>query len=76
MMAVPVKATAGTKPFFEAGAPQPLFQVHLARPPVNPLFEYDVTAEGKRFLLDTVAGVVSGTPLLNVVVNGGAGLKK
>jgi serine/threonine protein kinase/WD40 repeat protein len=76
MMAVAVKAQAGAKPTFDARTPQPLFETHLVQPIVNPLFEYDVTADGKRFLLDTVADAGSGTPLLNVVVNWDAGMKK
>ena len=83
MMAVAVKTGApsgpGAKPSFEPGTPQPLFQTRLA--PNNVQFEYDVTADGRRFLLDTIAssngagGSVSGAPL-TVVVNWDAGLKK
>ena len=78
MMAVAVKAGVPsgplTKPAFEPGTPQPLFETHLAQAPndaVNDaVFEYDVTTDGKRFLLDTIAGGGPGTaPLLNVVVN-------
>jgi hypothetical protein len=76
MMAVAVKATTGPRPFFEAGGPQVLFQVQLAHPPTNPLFEYDVTADGKRFLLDTVSNGLMSAPPLTVEVNWGAGLKK
>jgi hypothetical protein len=76
IMAVAVKATAGSKPSFEPETPQPLFETRLVRPPTNPLFEYDVTADGKRFLVNTVAGRSPSAPLLNVVVNWDAGLKK
>jgi hypothetical protein len=48
MMAVEVNALAGAKPFFEPGAPEALFEVHLAQFGA-PLFEYDVTSDGKRF---------------------------
>jgi serine/threonine protein kinase/Tol biopolymer transport system component len=75
MMAVAVKATAGPRPSFEPGVPEVLFQTKLARP-TNPLFEYDVTADGKRFLLDTVAGGLMSAPPLTVEVNWDAGLKK
>jgi Tol biopolymer transport system component len=75
MMAVAVKATAGPRPSFEAGVPEGLFPTKLARP-TNPLFEYDVTADGKRFLLDTVASGLTSAPPLTVEVNWDAGLKK
>jgi hypothetical protein len=76
MMAVPVKAVVRANPTFEVETPQPLFEVHLARPPINPLFEYDVTADGKRFLLNTTGASSASAPQLNVVVNWDAGLKK
>jgi Tol biopolymer transport system component len=75
MMAVALKATAGTKLSIEPGAPQPLFEAHLAQTVNNGLFEYDVTPDGKRFLLDTTGGSASAL-LLNVVVNWDAGPKK
>jgi len=79
MMAVGVKVEApsehGSKPSFEPAAPQALFQAHLANSS-RALFEYDVTADGKRFLLNTVADGSASGPLLNVVVNWDAGLKK
>jgi hypothetical protein len=76
MMAVTVKAIAGTKPSFEAGTPQPLFDAHLFENVNSNVFEYDVTKDGKRFLLDTIGGGSASAPLLNVVVNWQAGLKK
>jgi hypothetical protein len=75
MMAVPVKAVAGTKPSFEPGAPRPLFKTHLAMG-WRALYEYDVTADGKRFLLNTTAVGSASATVLNVVVNWDAGLKK
>jgi Tol biopolymer transport system component len=75
MMVVEVKALAGAKPTFDASAPQPLFEAHLVRPPTNPLFEYDVTADGKRFLVNTT-GASTSAPFMNVVLNWDAGLKK
>jgi Tol biopolymer transport system component len=75
MMAVTARTVAGTKRSFEPAAPQPLFEAHLAQVSA-PLFEYDVTADGKRFLLNTVAGSLAAVPLLNVVVNWDVGLKK
>jgi serine/threonine protein kinase len=74
MMSVAVKATLGAKLSFEPATPQPLFETHLAQPPANNVFEYDVTRDGKRFLLDST-GSASG-PTLNVEVNWQSGLKK
>jgi Tol biopolymer transport system component len=74
MTAVALKATAGTKLSLEPGAPQPLFEAHLAQTYNNLLFEYDVTSDGKRFLLDTTGGSASALPL-NVVVNWDAAKK-
>jgi Tol biopolymer transport system component len=81
MMAVAVKAVAGPKPSFEAGAPVPLFDAHMAHSGVDVNFEYDVTADGKRFLINTIAGPGGGAgaasaPPLTVVTNWAAGLKK
>jgi serine/threonine protein kinase len=75
MMAVAVKAVVAGRPFFEPGASQPLFDSHIALSPVRNLFEYDVTADGKRFLVNTVANPAS-APQLTVVSNWDAGLKK
>ena len=81
MMAVAVKAVAGPKPSFEAGAPVPLFDAHMVHQGVDVNFEYDVTADGKRFLINTIAGSGGGpgaasAPPLTVVTNWQAGLKK
>jgi serine/threonine protein kinase len=76
MMAVPVQVKPGPKPSFEPGVPRPLFEAHLFPQPLDAIFAYDVTGDGKRFLLDTT-GVGSGSaPSLNVIVNWDAGLKK
>ena len=76
MMAVAVKAMAGPKPSFEPEAPRPLFETHLAQGPGKAIFEYDVTADGKRFLLDSAGGSSASAPPLNVVVNWDTVLKK
>jgi hypothetical protein len=76
MMAVAVKALAGAKPTFDLSTPQPLFDTRLVRPPDNIPFQYDVTAEGKRFLVNTTGSRSTSTPFLNVVGNWDAGLKK
>jgi len=77
MMAVAVKAVTGVKPSFEAGAFVPLFDAHMVRPGVDLNFKYDVTGDGKRFLINTTAGGSGAvSPPLTVVTNWTAGLKK
>jgi Tol biopolymer transport system component len=73
MMAVPVKVTAGAKPSFEAGAPMVLFEAHLVHRGNDSQLQYDVSADGKRFLINTAGGT---SPPLTVVTNWTAGLKK
>jgi serine/threonine protein kinase len=78
MMAVPVTARAGATASFELGAPMSLFDAHIVHSTsFTDVFEYDVTADGKRFLINTTSrqGVVSGQAL-TVVVNWLAGAKK
>jgi Tol biopolymer transport system component/predicted Ser/Thr protein kinase len=75
MMAVPVKAALGPKLMFEPGTPQPLFETHLAQTGRGGVFEYDVTPDGKRFLLDSTVEGSTAAPL-TVVVNWAAGLKR
>jgi serine/threonine protein kinase/Tol biopolymer transport system component len=80
MMAVRVKADApsahGDRPFFEPGTPEPLFDVYLPVHGRATAFEYDVIADGKRFLVDNQGGVSTPTPPLTAVVNWDAGFKK
>ena len=76
MMAVPVKAIAGTKPSFEAATPVALFDAHMVHSPTNNLIQYDVTTDGKRFLITTASGPGGASPPLTVVTNWNAGLKK
>ena len=68
IVAAAVKAKYGATRSFEAEAPQPLFDSHLAPSPANNASEYDVTADGMRFLVTTIAGSAS-APVLNVVAN-------
>jgi dipeptidyl aminopeptidase/acylaminoacyl peptidase len=75
MMAMPVKAATGVKPSFEAGTPVLLFDAHMVHSAYNNLIQYDVTADGKRFLITTGASGTA-TPPLTVVTNWNAGLKK
>jgi Tol biopolymer transport system component len=77
MMAAAVKAVTGPKASFEAGAPVPLFDAHMVHPRADVNIEYDVTADGKRFLINTTGGPgAASAPPLTVVTNWTAGLKK
>ena len=76
MMAVAVKAVNGPKPSFEAGAPVPLFDAHIVHPNIDVNMEYDVTADGKRFLINATGAPGATSPPLTVVTNWTAGLKK
>jgi hypothetical protein len=76
MMAVAVKAVLGASPSFEPSTPQPLFEAHAAQPPDFWAFGYDLMPDGKRFLVVTNAGAFGHAPVLNVMVNWDAGLKK
>jgi Tol biopolymer transport system component/predicted Ser/Thr protein kinase len=77
MTAVAVKAVTEPKPSFEAGAPVPLFDAHVAAiaGPESLYWSYDVTADGKRFLVNTDNNLPASPPL-TVVVNWQVGLKK
>jgi Tol biopolymer transport system component len=67
MMAIPVKAAPGAKPSLEAGVPLALFDAHAANDGVLD-YEYDVTADGTRFLINTTGGTAA-TPALTVVTH-------
>jgi eukaryotic-like serine/threonine-protein kinase len=73
LMAVPVKAAAGPKPSFEVGAPVALFNPHMVIG-TDDAFQYDVAADGKRFLINTTGGPGVAAPSLTVVTNWLAGL--
>jgi serine/threonine-protein kinase len=53
---------------FTASAPQPLFDMYLAQTENGAQFQYDVSADGNRFLSVT-RGTAGRAPLLNVIVN-------
>jgi Tol biopolymer transport system component len=76
---VAVTALRGPKPSLKAGAPAALFDAHAAAAN-STYFNYDVTADGKRFLVDTTAAAASSagpsTPPLTVRVNWNAESKK
>ncbi len=73
MMAVPVKTSVGATPSFEAGTPAALFEAHIRSTGV--LFQYDVTADGKRFLINTTGADTASASPLTVVTNWRAGVK-
>jgi len=72
LTAVPVTTDGAT---FSAGTPQGLFDVDV--PETNPPFttDYAVTADGQRFLVNTVVDQPT-RPMLTVVLNWTSGLKK
>jgi hypothetical protein len=54
-----------------------LFDRHIAPTVTNNIVNYDVTADGKRFLITTPDGATLSSSLpLSVVVNSNAALKK
>jgi Tol biopolymer transport system component len=67
-----VAAVNGKGSSFEVGAVKPLFDTHEWP---GTRYPYDVTADGQRFLVNTVPGQASSAPI-TVVVNWTAGLKK
>lgn len=74
MMSVKVKAATGTKPAFDREAPVPMFNTRIALAPDTRAFQYDVTVDGKRFLVATDASptqspTATALPPLTVVVN-------
>jgi Tol biopolymer transport system component len=77
IMVVAVKAVLGASPSFERSAPVALFEAHMAPSPGGNAFGYDVTADGKRFLINTMGGSgMAPSPSLTVVTNWYAGMKK
>jgi Tol biopolymer transport system component len=77
LTAVPVKGTvAGAKPSFEAGTPMELFDAHLVHAGLDTQFQYDVTEDGKRFLINAGPPGVDYTLTLTVVTNWAVGLRK
>jgi Tol biopolymer transport system component len=76
MMAATVGSeTTGTRLVFLPGASRPLFDTH-SQPISSLAWRYDLTPDGKRFLLALPVGASAGPPPLNVVVNWDAELKK
>lgn len=72
LIAVPVNASET----FSTGAASPLFQIHGRAPISNTdLFSYDVSKDGKRFLVSRYVKPGHAEPL-TVVLNAAAGVKK
>jgi eukaryotic-like serine/threonine-protein kinase len=72
IMAVPVKSSAS----FEAGSPVPLFQTHRRQPiSSQDVFSYDVSADGKKFLIITKMDEASAAPL-SVLFNWASQMEK
>jgi hypothetical protein len=78
MTAVLVRPVIGVKASFGWSTPQALFDAHMVRRERDVLYEYDVAADGQRFLVNTanIAEGPASTHPLTVVVNWNAGLKK
>ena len=76
--AVDVNGVRAPKPLFDAGIPVPLFESHIfgSANDLNDVFQYDVTADGKRFLVIVNAADAVSSPPLPVVVNWGAAEKR
>jgi serine/threonine protein kinase len=72
LMVVAVKAEGNR---FEVGAPQPLFEMRIGKLPLTGSPFYDVTRDGRRFIVSTVVEETAPTPM-TVVLNWNAGLKQ
>jgi len=71
LMSVRITVSPGVKPKLVAGTPMPMFDSHVTTQG-QVFFNYDVTGDGKRFLIDTTpvaAGTASAIPPLTVRVN-------
>ena len=78
LMAVAIKkaASSGARPVFEAATPAPLFETRVnVWPPGANVQQYQVSADGKRFLVETTGAEAAEAPL-TVAVNWLAGVRK
>ncbi len=77
LTAVSVKGSpAGTKPAFEAETPMELFDAHVVSSGRDTLFHYDVTEDGKLFLINTNTSNAESTLVLTVVTHWADHLRK
>ncbi len=74
MTAVTVQAGTTPKPALDVGAAVPLFETQIGEGSGHVAFQYDVTADGKRFVIAT--NTASAASSLTVAVNWTGGLKK
>jgi dipeptidyl aminopeptidase/acylaminoacyl peptidase len=75
LMTVPAKPGVPRSRTFEAGSPQPLFEIKSILSPAR--FSYQPSADGRRFLVDVPASGEGAAPTpITVVLNWQAGLKK
>jgi hypothetical protein len=76
LMVVTIKAQAGPQPVFEVSAPEVLFETRVTQiqRPYRP-YLYELTGDGKRFLIATGVGEGTESPL-TVVVSWLAGTRK
>jgi Tol biopolymer transport system component len=65
MIAVPIKTSGAT---FEQSAPKALFKTRMLTGLVQSGIEYDVTADGQRFLIGTMVGEANASPV-SVILN-------
>ncbi len=72
MMAVALKPGGAT---FEFETPKALFKTRMLTGLLQSGIEYDVTADGQRFLIGTMVGEANATPV-SVILNWTAGLKR
>jgi hypothetical protein len=72
MMAVSVKTSGAT---FEQGAPKALFKTRMLTGLIQSGIEYDVTADGQRFLIGTMVGEANASPV-SVILNWAAEMKQ
>ena len=67
LMAVPIRFASGTQSV-QAGAPAPLFATRVGGAVQTSRQQYVVSADGQRFLMDTVTGDAGVSPI-TVVLN-------
>lgn len=59
----------------EPGTPKPLFKTRMLTGMIQSASEYDVTADGQRFLIGTTVNEANSTPVI-VMLNWSAMLKR
>ena len=75
MMAIPIQASGQS---LQKSSPIPLFQTRIVDggdPSVHPKFQYAVTRDGQRFLINTIVDEPAAAPI-TIVTNWARALKK